>query len=251
MRRIWSRLRRIAGIPSGLVFVALFAFYLLINAVSWQTAQSAGAYGVWAAVAAAVTLTAVLFIRWQRQVADAVAPALERPGSTKLAVRRGVVMLVGLDSAEPGTTFLRLLATAGQLEYLALVASPQATDRGVVDRLLAMPERVGRPLSHERVRVWDDSAAEVMADTEQAVTEAIAWMLRHELHPSQIVVDVTKGRRTMQFGALIAAARAQVELQYLASDWHHLDDRPRSGSAEFTVVHEHWDNVGPDADPRG
>jgi hypothetical protein len=45
-------------------------------------------------------------------VTDALAPELDRPGSVKLADRRGAVVLVGLDSAEPGTTFLRLLATA-------------------------------------------------------------------------------------------------------------------------------------------
>jgi hypothetical protein len=74
-------------------------------------------------------------------------------------------------------------------------------------------------------------------------------MQRHGLHPSQIVVDVTKGRRPMQFGALIAAERARVEVQYLASEWHHLDDRPLPRSAEFTVVHTHWSSVASDAEP--
>jgi hypothetical protein len=108
-----------------------------------------------------------------------------------------------------------------------------------------MVPRAGHDLTYDRIRVWDDNEAEVMADTEEAVTEAIAWMGRHQVHPSEIVVDVTKGRRPMHFGALIAADRAAVEVQYLAADWHHLDDRPLRGSAEFTVVHEHWPDVGP------
>jgi hypothetical protein len=40
-----------------------------------------------------------------------------------------------------------------------------------------------------------------------------------------------------------------VELQYLAADWHQLDNRPRTGSEEFSVVREHWRNVGPGAEP--
>jgi len=86
-----------------------------------------------------------------------------------------------------------------------------------------------------------------MGDVEQSVTEAIAWMGRQGLHASEIVVDVTKGRRSMAFGALIAANRADVEVQYLAAEWHHLDNKPRPGSEEFSVVSEHWDGVGPDS----
>ena len=247
MRRFWSRFRLVAGIPSLLVVSALCSFYLLINAITWQAAVSAGAIGVWGATIVAVAVTIGLFLRWHRRIAAALAPVLERPGSTKLNTRRGVIVLIGLDSAEPGTTFLRLLADTPQLEYLALITTPQAMARGVIDALLNMLKRSGRTLPRERVRIWDRNSAEEMADTEQSVTEAIAWMQRHQLHASEIVIDVTKGRRPMHFGALIAGSRAQVELQYLAAEWHHLDDRPTTGSAEFTVVHEHWDGTGPDA----
>ena len=249
MHQTWRRLRRIMGIPSTLVLAAVSAFYLLINAITWQTAESHGVAGVWAVTGAAILLTALLLIRYHRQVAAALAPSLDRPGSDKLADRRGAVLLVGLDSAEPGTTFLRLLATARELEFLALVTTPQAVARGVVAALEAQIQRAPQAFPHQQIRLWDRVNAQTMGDTEQAVTEAINWMLRHGLHPSQLVVDVTKGRRPMQFGALIAAERAHIEVQYLAAEWHHLDDRPRPGSAEFTVVHTHWAAAAPDAEP--
>ncbi len=249
MRQAWRRLRRIVGVPSTLVVAAAVLFYLLINAITWQTAESWGSSGVWAATGFALLVTVVLIIRWHRQVAEAFAPAMDRPGTDKLADRIGAVVLVGLDSAEPGTTFLRLLGTAHQLEYLALVTSPQVAARGVLTTVLTQVGRSPQALPHQQIRLWDRVNAERMADTEQAVTEAVSWMLRHGLHPSQIVVDVTKGRRPMQFGALVAAERARVEVQYLAAEWHHLDDRPRPGRAEFTVVHTHWATAAADAEP--
>ncbi len=249
MHQAWRRMRRIMGVPSTLVLAAVSTFYLLINAITWQTARSDGVLGVWAFTGAGFALTALLLVRYHRQVAAALAPSLDRPGSDKLADRRGVVVLVGLDSAEPGTTFLRLLTTAQELEYLGLVTTPQAVMRGVVTALEGQIKRAPQAFTHQQIRLWDRVHAQTMADTEQAVTEAINWMLRQGLHPSQIVVDVTKGRRPMQFGALIAAEHARVEVQYLAAEWHHLDDRPLPGSADFTVVHTHWATAAADAEP--
>ena len=42
-----SRLRRIAGIPSGLALATLATFYLLINALTFESADVAGPVGVW------------------------------------------------------------------------------------------------------------------------------------------------------------------------------------------------------------
>jgi hypothetical protein len=227
----------------------LCAFYILINAVTWEASTLGGAVGVWSVCGVSFAATGVLFLRWQRQVAPALAPSLDRPGTLKLAARRGAIVIIGLDSAEPGTTFLRLLAIAESLEYLALITTPQAASRGVLRTLIDMLARAGRPLSHEHVRIWDQCSAADMSTSEQAVTEAMAWMARQHLHASEIVVDVTKGRRPMHFGALIAASRAHVEVQYLAAEWHHLDDRPLAGTGDFVVVQEQWDTVGPDAAP--
>ena len=178
------------------------------------------------------------------------AGSLDQPGSSRLAERRGVVVVVGLDSAEPGTTFLRLLETAEKVEYIALIATPQTEFRdvvpGMINRILP---RSGRIVPPSRIRVWDQNSAESLTSVEQSVVEAIAWMVRHGLHASEIVVDVSKGRRSMQFGALIAADNCQVEVQYLAADWHHLDNRPRPGSEEFSVVRKQWHQVGAGAEP--
>jgi len=249
MRVALARIRHVAGVPSGLVAAVAATFYLLVNALTSWSAAEFGEWGLWATVVGSAALTTVLFVRWQHQFAASLDPLkLDQPGTAKLAARRGAVVLVGLDSADPGTTFTRLLATANRLEYLALIATPQSEVRGVMPALLGPLMAVsGRTLAVSNIRVWDRNEAEAMGDIEQSVTEAVDWMQRHGLHASEIVVDVTKGRRSMAFGALIAADRAEVEVQYLAAAWHHLDNKPRAGTEGFSVVSEHWDGVGPDS----
>ena len=249
MRLALARIRHVAGIPSGLVAAAAGTFYLLVNAITAAATMELGEVGLWSTVVVSAAVTVVLFVRWQKRFAATLTPArLDQPGNTKLAQRRGAVVLVGLDSADPGTTYTRLLSTAAQLEYLALVATPQSEVRGVVPALLGPLMAVsGRTVATSHIRVWDQNEAEVMGDVEESVTEAIGWMGRHGVHASEIVVDVTKGRRSMAFGALVAADRLDVEVQYLAAEWHHLDNRPRRGTEGFRVVAERWDGVGPEA----
>jgi len=165
MRNTWSRLRRVAGVPSGLVVAAASAFYLLINAVTWEAGVLEGATGVWGSAAVAVAVTGVLFARWSARIGPALAPTLDGPGSAKLAARRGAIVIAGLDSAEPGTTFLRLLGAADKLEYLALITTPQAVARGAVPALVQLVSRAGRALPYDRIRVWDDNEADSMADS--------------------------------------------------------------------------------------
>ena len=253
MRQELARIRHVAGIPSGLVLAAFATFYLVINAITFSAGVELGNWGVWATVIVSTAVTLVLLRRWQRQFAATLhVLTMDQPGTAKLAMRRGAVVLVGLDSADPGTTFTRLLATAEHLEYLALIATPQVEIRGVVPSLLGpLLGLSGRELPASQIRVWDRNEAEAMGDAEQSVAEAIAWMLRHGLHASEIVVDVTKGRRSMAFGALVAANRTEVEVQYLAAEWHHLDNKPRAGSEGFSVVAEPWDGAGPDSSRPG
>lgn len=243
LHTLLHRLRHVAGVPSGLLTAVLFCFYLLVNALTYTSGDLWGNAGVWL-VTVVSAVVVVLSWKWQRRFAPVLRAAeLDTPGLVKLARRRGVVVLVGLDSATPGTTFARLCSTVEQLDYLALVATPQGMELGVVDTLLQrlLPASGKTPLG---LRVWEHNEAESMASVESSVAEAIDWMLTQGLHPSQVVVDVTKGRRSMAFGALIAADHAGVEVQYLAAEWHHLDNKPRPGTQDFRVVKERWSGVG-------
>lgn len=248
VHRALSRLRHIAGFPSGLVVSFFFSFYLLVNAVTYLGAF-AGALGVVVPLLVSCLITATLVWRWQRKLATALsASQLDFPDESRLALRRGLVVVVGLDSANPGTTFLRLLAAAKECELVALVTTVQDDELGVTSDLVekVMPLS-GRSFPIGNVRLWGGNSAESLTDAENSVTEALAWLRRHGLHPSEMVVDVSKGRRSMQFGALIAADRASVEVQYLAADWHPLDNRPKEGTHDFFVVRTMWTEVSEDA----
>jgi len=244
-----SRLRYVAGFPSGLVISFFFSFYLLVNAITYFGGLLGWA-GVLLPVLASAVLTTYLVYRWQRKLSSASAAKSKDVTANRLAERRGVIVLVGLDSASPGTTFLRLLEEAEHLEYLALISTAQDDLLGVTSKLVdTLVVASGRVLPHGQVRVWGGNNAEGMPEIEDAVTHAVTWMGRHGVHPSQIVVDVTKGRRSMEFGALIAADRAHVEVQYLAADWHHLDNKPRPGTEGFTLVRTIWNAVDAHAQP--
>ena len=248
VHRALSRLRHIAGFPSGLVVSFFFSFYLLVNAVTYVGALW-GILGVILPLLASCLVTAALVWRWQRKLSTALSISqLDFPDESRLARRRGLVVVVGLDSAQPGTTFLRLLAAAQECEFVALVTTVQDDELGVtgdlVDKVMPL---AGRAFPVGNVRVWGGNSAESLTDAETSVTEALAWLRRHGLHPSQMVVDVSKGRRSMQFGALIAADRASVEVQYLAADWHPLDNRPKEGTHDFFVVRTMWTEVSEDA----
>jgi hypothetical protein len=116
----------------------------------------------------------------------------------------------------------------------------------ILDNLIPMS---GHAFAHGHVRVFSGNNAESLPEIEDAVSHAVQWMGRHGVHASEIVVDVTKGRRSMEFGALIAADRQHVEVQYLAADWHHLDNKPVPGTEGFMLVRSIWSDVGPAAQP--
>lgn len=246
-----SRLRYVAGFPSVLVISFFFTFYLLVNAITYFGAFL-GWPGVLIPVLISAALTTYLVVRWQRRL-QATSRARERlTTANRLAERRGLVILVGLDSATPGTTLMRLLHEAEHVEYVALITSAEDDQLGVTSKILeTLIPASGRELPHGQIRVWGGNNAESLPQIEESVGKAVAWMVRHGLHPSEIVVDVTKGRRSMEFGALIGADRSHVEVQYLAADWHHLDNRPRPGTEGFVLVRSIWNSVALDAQPLG
>jgi hypothetical protein len=249
LKTAFSRMRFVAGFPSGLVISFFFSFYLLVNAITYFGALL-GWLGVLVPLIASAAVTVVLVYRWQKHLEASTLAARGALSANRLESRRGLVVLVGLDSASPGTTFMRLLAEAESVEYLALVTTAQDDMLGVTSKLLETLVPVsGREFAHGRVRVWSGNNAESLRDIEDAVSQAVRWMGRHGLHPSEVVVDVTKGRRSMEFGALIAADRQHVEVQYLAADWHHLDNKPMPGTEGFMLVRSIWNAVGPEAQP--
>jgi hypothetical protein len=182
---------------------------------------------------AAATLFA--FSRWEKELST---PGIGIRGGAKLAKRRGVILLMGLDSASEQSGVTRMLSDADSLEFIALIGTPQTSEKGVVNtiRQRFMPS-LGHDLSGDKVLVLEGNNAEWIDDNERSVAAAIDWMRDRGLSPSEIVVDVTRGRRPMHFGALLAAEEAKVEVQYLTQAWSTSDNKPQ-GDWEFKLIRE-------------
>lgn len=233
-----ERARAVFGIPSVVVIAGFLLTESLVNIVinllpNWQ------ADAIWLAGCTAAALLA--FDRWNRSVSSTLrADRLGRDGDDKLTGRRGLVIVLGLNSQAPTSPVAKLLAACPNLEYLALVGTPQTQSRNVArDILETLAPSLGRQVPAANVRVFEQgNNAQSVADFEQATRDAIAWMLRQGLEPHEVVVDTSDGRRAMGYGALVAAEQAGVEVQYLALEWDHMGNRPIPDQEMFKVVRE-------------
>lgn len=158
-------------------------------------------------------------------------------GSGKLADRRGAVIILGLDSAHGGSPAARLLADLPNLRFLALIGTPETRDMNVASLLLdKIAPAAGVNLDGVVIRTWHDGNAESVADAHMATTEALHWMGSRGLDASEMIVDVSAGRRAAAFGANNAADALFVETQYLAADWDKNTNKPIPGTASFKVI---------------
>ena len=233
-----ARARVVFGVPSTLVVAGFVLSQSLVSIIlgllpTWQ------AHLAWLAVCAVIALLA--FRRWDRQVTDTLMTAhLGQAGTDRLTHRRGVVLILGLESAATTSSVAKLLAAATSLEYLALIGTPETQTRKVAPEVLGtLAPSLGRHIPAAQVRIFEQgNNAESVSDFVQATTDALAWMVRQGLEPHEIVVDTSDGRRAMGYGALVAAEHAGVEAQYLSLAWDPMHNRPVPGVEQFKVVRE-------------
>ena len=238
MRTQLNRFRQIVGMPNALAIATLLFGQSLLQLLESATDTVLHQLAVLVALGAGVLF---LYRRFMRAATDGAA-VMGQLSTAKLARRRGIVMLVGLDSDQPGSDVAQLLRTAGDAEYLAMLGTPETLKRGVVARIRnQLLPALGRSIPSNRIRVWEQNMnAESIADFEQSTRDAVAWMLRQGLSPEEIVVDVSAGRRPMAFGALTAAGALEVEVQYLAAPWDAGTNTPIRSQRAFKVVREFY-----------
>jgi hypothetical protein len=229
-----ERFRVMLGVPSALVVLVFFIVTLLGEMFTDAVSSTHARFLVLGVLTLGAT---ALVLQWDRKARRA------RVGSTdhaKLGDRKGLVIILGLDSDSTESAAAKLLARTPKAEYVALVTTPREPGgrdvvTGVVTRL--MPA-AGLVLDDAHVQVWDRGHHESVADFKEATLQAIAWMKGHGLDSDDIVVDISAGRRPMGFGAMLAADEVLVECQYLAAEWDHTQNAPRAGREAFKVLQE-------------
>lgn len=237
-RATLSRLKLIFGIPPFLAIAGYVLVESLIEIIcgalpTWQ------AQLLWLGTLAAAALFA--FHRWNTKVTRTLdASHLGRSGTDRLHTRRGLIVLLGLDSQREDGAVAKLLASTPNVEYLALLGTPETQSRHVAaDIVEKLAPAMGHRIAASHVRIFEQgNNSQSVADFEQDTTDAIAWMLRQGLEAFEIVVDTSAGRRAMGYGALIAAENADVEVQYLALAWNHMANQPVPGAEMFKVGRE-------------
>jgi hypothetical protein len=237
----WNRVRRLLGVHD----LMLVAAFLAANSFVEVTVDLLGGTSekiAWVVLMAAAT--ALLALRASRKLG----PTPELKGSDfgvwagrRIGQRRAAVVVVGLDSDQPGGALAKLLAEATSLEYLALIGTHETRAGGVTERIVdRLLPACGATINGDHIRVWDHNNALSVGDFAEATGEALAWLARCGVEDRDVVVDVTAGRRMAGFGALQAADAAHVETQYLAFRWDHVAHRPVRDQPAFRVVSTYW-----------
>jgi hypothetical protein len=233
------RFKAALGIP-GLLAVTAIVFAELLGTEAQLLLNTH--HEVLGTLGAMAGLMMFLAYRWVSQLPDAVgAHAYGNEGTGKLPQRRGLVLLVGLDSAKPSSAAAQLLSKLPNLEYVAYMGTTGTAEHGVVSALadkIAPAAGVNLAPGHERR--WEFAHAESVAQNEQGVTEAILWMIGRGLDPSEIIVDTSAGRRAMAYGAKDAADEHHVETQYLAPAWDTAANVPIAGTERFKIIREYY-----------
>ena len=230
------RYRYVLGVPSLLLVLAA----LIVNTFAQVALDAIGPlYGQILWLASLCALAVFLAWRWDHKRTQAL--AVGQPATDKLAHRRAAVVLVGLDSCDPDGSLAKLLGQLENLEFLALVGTPQTAELGVPERILhQLLPATGVHLPPSAVRIWQHCNAQSLADNDQSVAEAISWILRQGVPRDAIVVDISRGRRAMGYGALMAAEAERVEVQYLATAWDHIANAPIPNQEAFKLLKEYY-----------
>lgn len=157
----------------------------------------------------------------------------------KLVHRKGLIVLVGLESAKLGRAAAPLFQSARSAEIIAFVGTPEVRAKGIFEELSErlMPA-AGLNIPSQKIKTLDRGNALVISDFYEQTNEAINWMLSKGYQPSEIVVDISEGRRAMYFGAEQAARALSVEVQYWGAIWDPIQTVRIEGSKAFKVISE-------------
>lgn len=232
----FNRLRYIIGIPSALVLLGFLFTELMVQSLMTMFNNNKIALMV-ATLFVGAGLVALAW-RWSQTFSASGAVGLQGTnGNAKLEKRRGAVIVCGLDSNQPKSSVAKLLQKLPNLEYVAFIGTRETDRENVIYSITHQMLPLAQPnLPASRVRSYQDGNSESISDAHGATETAIRWMLSHNLTPDEIIVDVTAGRRAMGFGANDAARDLLVEVQYLAQEWNHADNKPIDGTEMFKIL---------------
>jgi hypothetical protein len=238
VRSEWRRFAVVFGIPSVMLALGIIFTESAVNILTGHLSIRGDL--IWLAALAAAILW--LFSRYRNSYTAATranTDPSDQATSTRLANKRALIVVMGLDSADPGSPLAALLSRFPTLDYLILLGTPETKALGVSSRVThQLLAASGHNLPADHLWVLEQAESHSLTDFELATRQAITWLLRHGVEVDQIVCDVTGGKRAMGFGVLTAADRAGVETHYLSARWDHLAKRPIPGSATWQVARD-------------
>jgi hypothetical protein len=237
-RTEWRRLRAAFGIPSAIIVVGAVFAQTLVTVITNHLDVRGDL--IWLATLAAAGLW--LFSRFEKGYAARLRNHPDGQASSadlRLASRQALVALIGLDSAAAEASLTTLLGNLPNLHYLVLLGTPETRAAGVAERIVTRSlAMAGLELDEDHILIMEHARANEMSDFELATRQAVSWLLHAGVEAEAIVIDVTSGRRAMGFGALVAAERAGIDVQYLASDWDTLATHRTPGQLTWQLARE-------------
>ena len=234
----WRRVRVVFGIPSVLLVVGVLFSQSIINVVTTHLSLREEIAGLTVLGVVCVTL----FLRYRWAYLAAIHKTEDDPGKTqsRLAKKRALICVMGLGSGEATSPLATLLAQFNSLEYLVLLGTAETRSLGVASQIThQLLGTAGLSLDSEHVLILENNDAGAMDDFDEATRSALRWLFSNGVTSSEVLCDVTAGKRAMGFGALLASNRAGIETQYLDVGWDHVSQRQIPERTTWHVAREH------------
>lgn len=152
--------------------------------------------------------------------------------------RRGILFTVGLGGVKDGT-IADLVVDRLRPECVGFLLTEEVEDLAQIEDF---KRRRGVVATCERIDPSDFEGCR------RAAARALEWLLDQGLERDDIIVDITGGLKNVSLAAFLAAEDAQVEAQYIKSDYNKATNKPVPGTQHQVLLTTYHGTPAPTTD---
>jgi hypothetical protein len=215
----WRRFKVAFGIPGVAIGLGMLFSQSFIGVLISRLSLTGDI--IWLSIVASITLYVLVSYRRSFTAAGRQIKLRVIDGSTdRLGSKRALIAVMGLESGRASSPLALLLSQLSQLDYLVLLGTPETKALGVASQITHdLLGASGFTLASDQIEIFEQGDSYSMEDFDLATRQAVNWLIHKGVTTSEIVCDITAGKRAMGFGVMLAADHIGVEVQYRDSNW--------------------------------